>query len=116
MLMIPNNAKVFLALTPVDFRKQIPGLKKWVERELQLNPLAKNYFIFMSRNRKSIKILNFDGQGMCLYTKRLSVGKFKKWGGLYDASFNHVELAPTQGNVILMNGSAEQLQIPKNWR
>jgi len=116
MLAIPPNSKVFLALSPVDFRKQIPGLKKWVQNEFIQNPFSNAYFFFFSRNNKAVKILHFDGQGMCLYWKKLSKGTFKKWSGLHDVSAKYVKLCPTEGQVMLMNGNSNQLKIQKNWK
>ncbi len=116
MLSIPPGAKVFLAIGNVDFRKQIPGLKKWIQNHLLLNPLSGAYFFFFSKDRKSIKIIHYDGQGICLYSKKLSSSKFKQWNGLYDASKNYTQLCSTEGQVILMNGNTRNLKIPKNWR
>ncbi len=116
MLVIPPSSKIFLALSPVDFRKQIPGLKKWIQNEFQQNPLSNAYFFFFSRNRKAIKIIHFDGQGMCLYWKKLSKGTFKKWIGLYDVSSKYIKLCSTEGQVMLMNGDSCDLKIPKDWK
>ena len=116
MLAIPPSSKLFLSLSSVDFRKQIPGLKKWVQNEMKQNPFSGAYFFFLSRNRKSMKIIHFDGQGMCLYWKKLSQGKFQKWDGLYDISKEYINLSPTVGQVMLMNGNSHQLKIQKNWK
>ena len=116
MLTIPPGAKVYLAISPVDFRKQANGLKKWVRNELKLNPISSAYFLFLSKNRKGMKILHFDGQGMCLYWKVLSKGSFQKFKKLHDASFPHILIHPTEGQVMLMNGNPQQLKIPQNWK
>ena len=116
MLTISSASKVFLSLSIVDFRKQIPGLKKWIQNEMKLDSLSGAYFIFLSRNKKSIKIVHFDGQGICLYWKKLSQGKFQKWAGIYDTSANYVNLSPTAGQVMLMNGNSHQVKIQKNWK
>ena len=116
MLTIAPNSKVFLSLTPVDFRKQIPGLKKWVQNELKQNPLSGAYFFFLSRNRNSIKVIHFDGQGMCLYWKKLSQGRFQKWEGLYDSSHSCINITSLAGQVMLMNGNSHQVKIQKNWK
>ena len=116
MLAISPNSKVFLSLSSIDFRKQIPGIKKWIQNEMNQNPFSGAYFFFFSRNRKSIKCIFFDGQGMCLYWKKLSQGTFQKWGGLYDTSVDYVNLSSTAGQVMLMNGNSHQLKIQKNWK
>ncbi len=116
MLAISPGTKVFMSLEVVDFRKQITGLKKWVQREMRLNPFSGAYFFFLSKNKKSMKIIHFDGQGMCLYTKRLSQGKFQGWKGLSDASKKHIEISSIAGQVMLMNGNSHQLKIQKNWK
>lgn len=116
MLTIANGKKVYLSLETVDFRKQIGGLKKWVQNQMMQNPFSGAYFFFLSKNRKTIKVIHFDGQGMCLYTKKLSQGKFAKWNGLYDLSINHVIMPGTAGQVMLMNGDPAMVKIPKNWK
>lgn len=116
MLTIPPAAKVYLATSPVDFRKHAKGLKKWIQNEFNLNPFSSAYFIFLSKNRKAMKILHFDGQGMCLYWKVLSEGSFQKLKRLHDASLGHILIHPTEGHVMLMNGNSQQLKIPKNWK
>lgn len=116
MLTIPPASKVYLATSPVDFRKHAKGLKKWVQNELQLNPFSNAYFIFFSKNRKGIKILHFDGQGICLYWKYLSQGKFQQFSEVHDAALKYISIHPTKGQVMLMNGDPQQLKIPDNWR
>lgn len=116
MLAIPPNSKVYLAISPVDFRKQIPGLKKWIQRELQLDPLSSAYFIFISRNKKSIKILHFEGQGIWLHQKKLSSGKFKGWKGIYDSSLKYISIHSLEAQTVYMNGTGRTIDIQKNWK
>ena len=116
MFVITPNAKVFLSVETIDFRKQIPGLKKWIQVKMKENSLSGAYFIFVSRNRKSMKIIHFDGHGMCLYTKKLSVGKYRKWNQIYDLSKCHMSISPTAAQVMLMNGNSDKIDIPKKWR
>lgn len=116
MLSIPPSAKVFLCLEKVDFRKHINGLKKWAQYELQLNPFSGAYFFFLSKNKKAMKIIYFDGQGMCLHWKVLSRGSFKWWEKIHDASCKYLAVHPTEGQVMLMNGTSRHLKIQQNWR
>lgn len=116
MLAISPNSKVLLSLSTVDFRRQIPGLKKWIQNELKQSPFSGAYFFFFSRDRKALKVVHFDGQGMCLYWKKLSTGTFQKWKGLHDTSTSYVNLSPAAGHVMLMNGNSHQVKIQKNWK
>lgn len=116
MLTIAPNSKVYLYISSVDFRKQIPGLKKWIQREMHLDPLSGAYFFFMSKNKKSIKVFFFDGQGISLYQKRLSQGTFQKWKGLHDAAQTYIAITPVAGSVMLMNGNSHQVKVQENWK
>lgn len=116
MLSIPPGSKVFLSLETVDFRRQIPGLKKWINNKIKQDPLSGAYFIFFSKNRKALKIVHFDGQGVCLYWKKLSIGTFQKWSGLYDLKNSYVSLSPTAGQVMLMNGNSHQVKVQESWK
>ena len=48
----------------------------------QIPPLALGaLFLFVNRRRKSAKVLLWDGTGLCVYSKRLSKGRFAcLWG------------------------------------
>ena len=61
----------------VDFRKSIDGLSTIVEQELVENPFSRTLFLFFSRNKRKIKILYWDGNGFCLWYKRLEKDRFK---------------------------------------
>ena len=43
---------------------------------LQADPFASDVFIFRSRRADRVKILVYDGTGLCLYSKRLEAGRF----------------------------------------
>lgn len=72
-----SNAKVFLYLGRVDFRKSINGLSAIVVSELKLEPMGGDLYIFCGRRKNTIKILYWDKNGYCLWQKRLEVNKFK---------------------------------------
>ena len=68
---------VFLCQVPVDFRKGIPGLSVLVEAELQHDPFSQTLFVFVNRQRTSIKILYWERNGFCLWQKKLEQERFK---------------------------------------
>ena len=61
MLAIVPQMRLLVAVEPVDFRRGIDGLAALCRQRLQADPMSGALFIFGSRNRKSIKILAYDG-------------------------------------------------------
>ena len=52
------------------------GLAAQVEQVLTADPFSGHVFIFRSKRADYLKILYYDGSGLCLFAKRLEVGKF----------------------------------------
>lgn len=76
MMMIPSGVKVHLAVGYTDMRKGLDGLAMLVQDTLKLEPFSGHLFVFRGRNARKIKILFWDGTGLCLFTKRLSDYRF----------------------------------------
>src|SRR5919109_5533092 len=61
----------------VDMRKGIDGLAMLVQGVLRQDPFSGHLFVFRGRTRANlIKIVFWDGTGLCLFTKRLEHGVF----------------------------------------
>ena len=70
--LLPPNVKVHLALGYIDMRKGIDGLAILVQEVLRQDPFTGHLFVFRGRTRANlIKIVFWDGTGLCLFTKRL---------------------------------------------
>jgi len=76
VLFPPGPVRVLLATAPVDFRRGIHGLASLVQQELRTNPFKGTIFVFRAKRANRIKILFWDGSGMCLFSKLLEDGKF----------------------------------------
>jgi transposase len=76
MIPVPSNVRVWLATGPTDMRKGFNGLALTVQETLRRDPYSGHLFIFRGRRGDLIKILWHDGQGMCLFAKRLEHGRF----------------------------------------
>jgi transposase len=76
MLGLAYNTRVFLAVAPVDMRKQMDGLWALAEQVLAEDPASGSLFVFSNRNRNHLKILYWDGTGIWLLAKRLEKGRF----------------------------------------
>src|SRR3546814_10144015 len=66
-----------VASQPVDFRKGMDGLAALVQEQLQRDPFSGSIFVFRARRADRVKIVWWDGSGLCLYTKRLEQGGFR---------------------------------------
>jgi transposase len=75
MIAAPPNVRVWLAAGVTDMRKGFDGLAAVVQQHLGQDPFSGQLFAFRGRG-DLVKILSWDGQGLCLYTKRLEKGRF----------------------------------------
>jgi transposase len=57
-------------------RRGFDGLSSQVQRELGQDPFNGQLFVFRGRRGDLIKVLCWDGQGLCLFSKRLEKGRF----------------------------------------
>jgi transposase len=73
--MIPPQARIALAAEPVDFRKGIDGLAALI-RDAGSDPFSGSLFVFRAKRADRIKILWWDGTGLCLLAKRLEQDQF----------------------------------------
>ena len=87
ILGIPSRPglRVMVASKPVDFRKGMDGLASMVTQELLADPFAGDVFIFRSKRADRIKLILWDGSGLCMVIKRLEAGGFT-WPPVQDGA------------------------------
>ena len=76
MIPCPAGTRVWLAAGHTDMRRGINGLALQVQEVLRRDPFGGHLFVFRGRRGTLIKVLWHDGQGMCLFAKRLERGRF----------------------------------------
>jgi transposase len=76
MITVPAGVRVYLALGPTDMRKGFDGLSLLAQEVLQEDPFSGHLFVFRGRRGDLIKVLYWDGQGLCLFAKRLERRRF----------------------------------------
>ena len=74
MIAAPIGARVWLAAGHTDMRKGFDGLALLVQETLKRDPHSGHLFVFRGRRGGLIKVLWHDGQGPCLFAKRLERG------------------------------------------
>lgn len=67
---------VYLCAAPVDGRKQAASLALLVEQSLRRNVFEPALYVFTNRRRDRIRILYWERNGLCLWTKRLEEQQF----------------------------------------
>jgi transposase len=70
------GVRIMVASRPVDFRNGIDGLAAMVQQALHEKPFAGDIFVFRAKRADRVKILYWDGTGLCLFHKRLEKGHF----------------------------------------
>jgi transposase len=83
MLVPPGPLRVLVATKPVDFRKGMNGLAALVQEQLRADPFSGVIYVFGSKRADRVKLLFWDGSGVCLFAKRLEDGKFR-WPRIED--------------------------------
>ena len=76
MIPVPSAARVYVAAGPTDMRKGFDGLSALVQETLKKDPFIGHLFVFRGRRGDLVKVLWWDGQGFCLFAKRLNQGRF----------------------------------------
>ena len=76
MIAWPSGTRIWLACGVTDMRKGFDGLSAIVQTQLAENPFSGQLFVFRGRRGDRVKLLWWDGDGLCLFAKRLERGRF----------------------------------------
>lgn len=76
MRAVETFPKVYFYRGVVDFRRWLQGLVMMIEHEFLLSPSEDALFVFVSKNRKAIKIVYWNKTGFALWTTRLEKERF----------------------------------------
>lgn len=71
-----NFQGIFFYGGVVDFRRSIDGLSALVAAAIKQDLYGANLFLFLSRDRRKVKILYWDATGFALWYKRLEKDRF----------------------------------------
>ena len=76
MIPVPSNTRVWLAAGVTDMRRGFNTLAAQVQACLAEDPFCGHLFVFRGRRGDLLKIIWWDQQGACLFSKRLERGHF----------------------------------------
>jgi len=78
-----GDFRVLIATRPVDFRKGPDSLAALVQQEIGQSPFGGVVYVFRAKRADRVKLIWWDGTGLCLMAKKLEQGGFK-WPGIQD--------------------------------
>lgn len=84
--MIPSGVEIYVGLEPIDLRWGFDRLAGLVEDRLGRVARSGALFVFFGKRRTALKVLFYDGSGLCLFYKRLDRGTFRVPVALEDGS------------------------------
>jgi transposase len=76
MIGLRAGTRIWIAAGITDLRRGFTGLSAIVQVALKEDPHSGHVFVFRGRRGDLIKLLWWDGDGLCLFAKRLERGRF----------------------------------------
>jgi len=76
MISLPAGTMIWIAAGVTDLRRGFTGLSAIAQTTLEQNPYSGHVFVFRGKRGDLIKLLWWDGDGLCLFAKRLERGRF----------------------------------------
>jgi len=103
MITLPAKTHIWISAGVTDLRRGFDGLSALVQTKLEQSPFSGHVFVFRGRRGDLIKVLWWDGDGLCLFAKRLERGRF-------------VWPQATEGSVALTRAQLSMLLEGIDWR
>lgn len=97
MIGLPAGTRICLAAGMTDMHRGFDGLAAIAQERLSADPFSGHAFVFRGRRGDIVKLLWWDGDGLCLFAKRLERGRFI-WPNATDGS---VHLSKAQLSMLL---------------
>jgi transposase len=75
--MIPRGVEIFVGVDPIDLRWSFDRLSGIATERIGRPARSGALFVFFGKRRDALKVLFFDGTGLCLFYKRIDKGTFR---------------------------------------
>ena len=104
---------LWLCTAPTDMRRSYDGLVALARHHLDQNPLSGHGFVFVNRRKTQMKVLYFDTDGFCIWSKRLEQGQFGVHHGRHATS---VAMSRTEFEALVEGLDLEIKKRRKRWQ
>jgi transposase len=101
-----------VATRPVDFRKGAEGLAALVRETMGADPFSGVVYVFRAKRADRVKLIFWDGTGVCLFAKRLEDGEFR-WPKVEDGA---IRLTAAQLAALLEGLDWRRVHEPRDTR
>lgn len=71
-----GQIRVFVYGQPTDMRCSFDGLQGLTRHAMGQDPLSGALYVFINRRGTQVRVLYFDRNGFCVWSKRLEAGRF----------------------------------------
>jgi len=111
MLALPRG-RVFVALSATDLRRSYDGLSAMVSGAFGRDVFEGDAFVFLNRRGSQVRVLYWDGEGYCIWMKRLEAGTFRKFEGTGD----QVLLEVDSGELAMLLSGIDAVKVKRRKR
>lgn len=105
--------RMFIACGIADLRRSFDGLSAMVEGFLPGGAMSGDLFVFFNGRRTQVRMLFWDGDGYCIYMKRLEAGTFRR---VIQDSEGHAEISSAELTMLLEGIDAESITRRKRYK
>jgi transposase len=114
LLSLPGHVQYYLFMGNADMRRTFEGLCGLVRNEMDQNPLDHQVYIFINKRQTQVKLLCWEGDGFCIFHKRLEAGTFERPAA--DENKKQVTITRTQLQMILQGVKLESVVYRKRYQ
>ena len=114
LLSLPGHIQYYLFMGNADMRRTFEGLCGLIRNEMNQNPLDHQVYIFINKRRTQVKLLLWEGDGFCIFHKRLEAGTFER--PVMDKNKKQVIITRTQLQLILQGVKLESVVYRKRYQ
>ena len=77
ILHLASDANFYLYLKPVKMSRSFDGLAALIRTELDKDIISGDVFIFLNRQRTTVKLFVYENKGFSIFYRRLDEGSFQ---------------------------------------